>query len=102
MNPADSEFRQINFHLNLSEDDYGVKVRHAEESLWNGEKVNLQLKFRGSEMMRMEEGIALVRRMIGDLSGVGATEIEPTRVGKSIKLTIFPLSPDKRFRKFST
>jgi len=74
---------ELNFHLNISEHDYGVKMRRAEESLANEVTVKLQLKFRGSEMARKEEGISLIRRMITDLSGMGIIDVEPQRVGKS-------------------
>jgi len=98
---GESNLKELNFHLELSEDDYRVKMRHAEEALWSGGKVKLQLKFRGREMPRLEEGIALVRRMILDLSGIGVADVEPRRIGKSINLMLSPLPPNKRVRKFS-
>ncbi len=91
---------ELNFHLNVSDHDYGVKMRRAEESLANEVTVKLQLKFRGSEMAREEEGISLIRRMIADLSGMGIVDVEPRWMGKSIKLALSPLPPDKRVRKF--
>ena len=91
---------ELNFDLNIGECDYGVKMRRAEESLANDMPVKLQLKFRGSEMDRKEEGIQVIRRMIGDLSGTGIVDADPQQVGKSIKVTLSPLPPDKRVRKF--
>jgi len=101
VNFAESNLKELNFHLDLNEHDYGVKMRHAEESLWNGIKVKLQLKFRGREMGRQEEGMALIRRMNSDLSGIGMADAEPRLIGKSINLRLSPLPPDKRVRKFS-
>lgn len=100
MSSPESNLKEINFHLSISEHDYEVKMRHAEESLWEGIKVRLQLKFRGIEMPRQEEGIALIDRMNSDLSGMGIAETEPRLIGKSIYLFLIPLSPDKRVRKF--
>ena len=100
MSSVESNLKELNFHLSISEHDYAVKMRHAEEALWNGIKVRLQLKFRGIEMSRQEEGIALVRRMNSDLSGMGIADAEPKLAGKSIYSMITPLSPDKRVRKF--
>jgi translation initiation factor IF-3 len=97
---AEANLKEINFHLSISQHDYAVKMRHAEEFLWNGIKVRLQLKFRGVEMLRQEEGMALIRRMNSDLSGTGIADAEPRLAGKSIRLMINPLSPDKRVRKF--
>jgi translation initiation factor IF-3 len=99
--PAESEPRELNFHLDISDHDYGVKMRHAEESLWKGIKVRLQLKFRGREMPRQEIGMNLIYRMNADLSGVGLAETEPKLLGKSIISMLTPLPPTQRVRKFS-
>ena len=101
MIPAESKPTELNFHLNISDHDYGVKMRHAEESMWKGVKVRLQLKFRGSEMPHHEIGMNLIHRMNADLSGVGAAETEPKLLGKSIILMLTPLPPTQRVRKFS-
>jgi translation initiation factor IF-3 len=93
--------KDINFHLDLSDHDYEVKMRHAEEWMWKDVDVNLQLKFRGREMYYQEAGISLIRRMREDLSQVGEPKAEPRLVGKSINLTLSPLPLGKRMRKFS-
>jgi len=90
----------MNFHLDIDQHDYRVKMRHAEESLEGGIKMQLQLKFQGREMMRQDEGLALIRRMTSDLAGTGTVEARPRLVGKSIHLKLTPLPPDKRVRKF--
>jgi translation initiation factor IF-3 len=97
---AAANLKELNFHLSLNEHDYEVKMRHAEEALWDGIKVRLQLKFRGVEMPLQEDGIALIRRMNSDLSGIGVAEAEPRLVGKSIYLMLNPLPPDRRVRRF--
>lgn len=101
MGSPDSKLTEINFHLVISEHDYEVKMRHAEEALCDGMKVRLQLKFRGVEMPLQEEGLALIRRMNSDLSDVGAPDAQPISAGKSIYSTLNPLPPDKRRRKFA-
>jgi len=100
LNSAASNLKEINIHLSIGPHDYAVKMRHAEEALWDGMKVRLQLKFRGVEMPRQEEGFALIRRMNSNLSGIGVADTEPRLIGKSIYLMLTPLSPDKRVRKF--
>jgi translation initiation factor IF-3 len=87
--------------MNIDEHDYGVKMRHAEEFMWKGMKVKLQLKFRGREMMHQDIGMNLIRRMRADLSGIGIADTEPKLIGKSINLMLSPLPARKRVRKFS-
>lgn len=100
-NSASTKLKELNFHMNIDEHDYGVKMRHAEEFMWKGMKVKLQLKFRGREMMHQEIGMNLIRRMRADLAGIGLADTEPKLIGKSINLMLSPLPARKRVRKFS-
>jgi translation initiation factor IF-3 len=100
-NSSATKLKELNFHMNIDEHDYGVKMRHAEEFMWKGMKVKLQLKFRGREMMHQDIGMNLIRRMRSDLSQIGIADTEPKLIGKSINLMLSPLPARKRVRKFS-
>jgi translation initiation factor IF-3 len=100
-NSTATRLKELNFHMNIDEHDYGVKMRHAEEFMWKGMKVKLQLKFRGREMMHQDIGMNLIRRMRADLSQIGVADTEPKLIGKSINLMLSPLPVRKRVRKFS-
>ena len=45
-----AKLKEIKFRVNIDEHDYVTKVRHAEEFLDRGNKVRVQLQFRGREM----------------------------------------------------
>lgn len=100
-NASASKQKELNFHMNIDENDYSVKMRQAEEFLWRGMKVKLQLKFRGREVVHPEIGMALIKRMRVDLEKVGLADSDPKLVGKSINLMLSPLPARKRERKFS-
>ena len=100
-NASATKLKELNFHMNIDEHDYGVKMRHAEEFMWKGMKVKLQLKFRGREMMHQDIGMNLIRRMRADLAHIGVADNEPKLFGKSINLMLSPLPARKRVRKFS-
>ena len=100
-NASATKLKELNFHMNIDEHDYGVKMRHAEEFMWKGMKVKLQVKFRGREMMHQDIGMNLVKRMRADLAGIGAADHEPKLIGKSINLMLSPLPARKRVRKFT-
>ena len=100
-NSSATKLKELNFHMNIDEHDYGVKMRHAEEFMWKGMKVKLQLKFRGREMMHQDIGMNLIRRMRADLNQIGVADTEPKLIGKSINLMLSPLPARKRVRKFS-
>jgi translation initiation factor IF-3 len=93
-NSSATKLKELNFHMNIDEHDYGVKMRHAEEFMWKGMKVKLGLKFRGREMMHQDIGMNLI-------SEIGVADTEPKLVGKSINLMLSPLPVRKRVRKFS-
>jgi translation initiation factor IF-3 len=96
-----SKLKELTFHMNIAEHDYEMKMRHAEEFMWKGMKVKLQVKFRGREMMHQDIGMNLVKRMRVDLAGIGVADNEPKLIGKSINLMLSPLPARKRVRKFS-
>ena len=98
---AATKLKELTFHMNIAEHDYEMKMRHAEEFMWKGMKVKLQVKFRGREMMHQDIGMDLVKRMRADLSQIGVADNEPKLIGKSINLMLSPLPARKRVRKFS-
>ncbi len=54
--PGSSKLKEVKFRVNIDEHDYLTKVRHAEEFLDRGNKVRVQLQFRGREMAHQELG----------------------------------------------
>src|SRR5207248_7279798 len=66
--PASARLKEIKFRVNIDEHDYLTKVRHAEEFLDRGNKVRVQLQFRGREMAHQELGTHLVEKVRDDLS----------------------------------
>jgi translation initiation factor IF-3 len=95
-----SKLKEIKFRVNIDPHDYLIKVRHAEEFLDKGNKVKVQLQFRGREMTHKELGYGLMERLKGDLTTMGQVEMEPKLMGKSINMTISPLPANKRKRRF--
>ena len=96
-----SKLKELTFHMNIAIHDYEMKMRHAEEFMWKGMKVKLQVKFRGREMMHQNIGMDLIKRMRVDLAGIGVADNEPKLIGKSINLMLSPLPARKRVRKFT-
>ena len=66
--PSGTKLKEIKFRVNIDEHDYLTKVRHGEEFLERGNKVRVQLQFRGREMAHQEFGMQLVHKVRDDLS----------------------------------
>jgi translation initiation factor IF-3 len=99
--PASAKLKEIKFRVNIDEHDYLTKVRHAEEFLDRGNKVRVQLQFRGREMAHQELGTQLVGKVREDLSSMSQVETEPKIAGRNITMTLAPLPANRRKRKFS-
>src|SRR3954451_18464961 len=97
-----SKLKEIKFRVNIDEHDYVTKMRHAEEFLDKGNKVRVQLQFRGREMAHQDLGMKLMHRVKGDLINMAQVEMEPKLLGKSITMTLAPLPANKRKRHFLT
>jgi len=95
-----SKLKEIKFRVNIDDHDYETKMRHAEEFLDKGNKVRVQLQFRGREMAHQEIGMALMAKIKGDLSTMANVEMEPKLMGKNVTMTLAPLPQTKRRRRF--
>src|SRR5207247_3514496 len=67
--PAGAKLKEIKFRVNIDDHDYLTKIRHGEEFLDRGNKVRVQLQFRGREMAHQEFGMQLLSNAREDLSG---------------------------------
>jgi translation initiation factor IF-3 len=97
---AGSKLKEIKFRVNIDEHDYVTKMRHAEEFLDKGNKVRVQLQFRGREMAHQELGMQLMDRVKNDLVNMAHVEMQPKLLGKSVTMTLAPLPANKRKRHF--
>jgi translation initiation factor IF-3 len=98
---AGTKLKEIKFRVNIDEHDYLTKIRHAEEFLDKGNKVRVQLSFRGREMAHQEFGMQLMYKVRDDLVNMANVEMEPKIAGRNITMTLSPLPANKRKRRFA-
>ena len=98
---AVSKVKEIKFRGNIDAHDYLTKIRHAEDFLDKGNKVKIQLQFRGREMAHQNLGLLVVQRVRDDLAGMAHVDMEPKLVGRAVGMTLSPLPANKRHRKFT-
>ena len=96
-----SKLKEVKFRVNIDQHDYMTKIKHAEEFLDKGNKVKVQLQFRGREMAHQELGMAVVQRVKVDLDTMAHVDMEPRLVGRTINMVMSPLPASKRKRKFA-
>ena len=99
--PSGTKLKEIKFRVNIDAHDYLTKIRHGEEFLDKGNKVRVQLQFRGREMAHQEFGMQLMERVKGDLAGMSQVEMEPKIAGRNVTMTLSPLPAARRKRRFA-
>jgi translation initiation factor IF-3 len=99
--PAGAKLKEIKFRVNIDDHDYLTKIRHAEEFLDRGNKVRVQLQFRGREMAHQEFGMQLVEKVRDDLMGMSQVEMNPKITGRNITMTLAPLPANRRKKRFT-
>jgi translation initiation factor IF-3 len=96
-----TKLKEIKFRVNIDDHDYLTKIRHAEEFLDKGNKVRVQLQFRGREMAHQEFGMQLMYKVRDDLVTMAQVEMEPKITGRNITMTLSPLPANKRKRRYA-
>jgi translation initiation factor IF-3 len=96
-----TKLKEIKFRVNIDDHDYLTKIRHGEAFLDKGNKVRVQLQFRGREMAHQEFGMQLMEKVRDDLAGMSQVEMEPKIAGRNVTMTLSPLPAARRKRRFS-
>src|SRR5436853_3935524 len=99
--PGGAKLKEIKFRVNIDDHDYLTKIRHGEEFLDRGNKVRVQLQFRGREMAHQEFGMQLMEKVRDDLAGMSQVEMAPKITGRNVTMTLSPLPAASRKRRFS-
>src|SRR3954471_20143171 len=99
--PSGAKLKEIKFRVNIDDHDYLTKIRHGEDFLDKGNKVRVQLQFRGREMAHQEFGLQLMHKVKEDLAGMSQVEMEPKVAGRNVTMTLSPLPANRRKRRFT-
>src|SRR6266567_12947 len=99
--PSGTKLKEIKFRVNIDDHDYLTKIRHGEEFLDRGNKVRVQLQFRGREMAHQEFGMQLMHKVRDDLAGMSQVETAPKITGRNVTMTLSPLPANRRKRRFA-
>lgn len=94
------KMKEVKFRVRTEEHDYNIKCARAEKFLDEGNKVRIQLQFRGRENAHREIGFEVMERVKKDLAGMAHVDMEPKLAGRAISMVLSPVAPDKRERHF--
>lgn len=83
-----SEMKQIRLGLKIGDNDLQIKLRKIRKFLLDGDKVKIQLMFRGREMAHPEVGRKLLDRILEELSDVAIADGKPTMAGRNLSVIV--------------
>lgn len=83
--------KEVKFKPRIGENDYQVKLKAAIKFLEDGDKVKMNMRFRGREVSHSEIGMNLVKRLISELEPYGEPNAEPKLENMQINLVFSPI-----------
>lgn len=83
-----SEMKQIRLGLKIGENDLQIKLRKIRKFLLDGDKVKIQIMFRGREMAHPEVGRKLLDNILEQLSDVAVADNKPTMAGRNLSVIV--------------
>lgn len=87
-NARSSEIKQMRLGLKIGQNDLNIKLRKIRKFLLDGDKVKIQIIFRGREMAHPEVGQGLLGRILDQLSDVAIADNKPTMAGRNLNIII--------------
>jgi len=84
------EIKEVKFRPVTDEGDYQIKLRKMREFLVDGDKIKVNIRFRGREMSHMELGREMAQRIETDLGDDIVIESRPRLEGRQMVMMIAP------------
>ena len=84
------EIKEVKFRPVTDEGDYQIKLRKMREFLVEGDKIKVNIRFRGREMSHQELGMEMAKRIEGDLGEEVVIESRPRLEGRQMVMMIAP------------
>lgn len=91
-----AKVKGVRLHPNTAEHDIQVALKRAISFFDKGDKVLIQVWFKGREMAHTERGVELLERFIRELKEISKVESPIRREGKRMHLLLTPLTAEER------
>lgn len=82
--------KELKLSTKIGEHDYKVVLNKSIDFLGKGHKVKVALRFKGREVTHSQLGLAVMQRLINDISSIGVVESPPKLEGKLYFMTLAP------------
>ncbi|NGX34996.1 MAG: Translation initiation factor IF-3 [Candidatus Anoxychlamydiales bacterium] len=86
------KIKEIKFKPNIDTHDFLTKEKHAREFIEKGNKVRITCSFRGREMLHVERGEKVIKRLVDDLKDIAIVEAPIKLMGRNMSAVLAPVS----------
>lgn len=90
--PKTDTWKEIRLSPVIQENDIDTKIGHLRRFLEKGNHVKVLLKYRGRQMAHVDEGKAVMERVLSSVGGLGKIESHPKLEGKNLVAVVSPIS----------
>jgi translation initiation factor IF-3 len=84
------EIKELKFRPTTDDGDYDIKLRNLRRFIAEGDKVKVNIRFKGREMAHTELGIAMAKRLQEDLKDEVTIESFPRLEGRQMIMMVAP------------
>lgn len=84
------QIKEIKVRPKTDDHDYETKLRHIRRFLEDGDRCKVTVFFRGREIVHKDRGVAILERMVQDLSDVAKVEQDPRAEGRTLQMLLVP------------
>jgi translation initiation factor IF-3 len=86
------DVKEIKMRYEIDDNDYQVKLRHAQKFLNDGDKIKVLTILRGREIQHKDLAVKLMGQFAHELKDLGMMDGEPKLEGKIVIMILSPLS----------
>ena len=84
------EIKELKFRPTTDDGDYKIKLRNLRRFLEEGDKVKVNIRFKGREMSHQELGLEMAKRIETDLADEVIIEQRPRLEGRQMIMMVAP------------
>lgn len=96
-----TQLKEVRLSVFIEEHDIQVKAKTASKFLKDGDKVKVNIRFRGREMAYTNKGIEVMQQFADAVSEFGVIEKAPKKEGRNLNMVLAPKT-DKPPKKEKT
>ena len=84
------QIKEMKFRPGTEDGDYNTKMRQIKEFLEEGDKVKINLRYKGREMAHQEIGMQMIDKIKADLVEIAVVEQHPRLEGRQAVMVLGP------------